>query len=431
MRIALLLLAWSCVGFAFAQEPKQKQEAKPTEGTFIVHEWGTFLSVQGSDGTTIGGMVESDEALPKFVAERGPEGWERAQTRNLRMMMSKMETPVTYFYTDRPRIVQFKASMPKGLLTHWYPTVNDMRPIWTKNEQLDPNEGSVIDWGSIRVEPIKSFNKERPMPKLPEVEEGNPWLAMRNTDSALVYLNSGRASPHPGIEAEKFLFYRGLGSFELPLHIQSSGKDPALQLRLQKSCCSDQLTGLFLVWVKDGRIRWAALQDKAMQASTAIDVERVLKEPVALDVGVPQVKEAMALKLTESGLYLKEAQAMVNHWERSYFRTDGLRALYILPRAQTDAHIPIKVEPKPTEMVRTMVGRVEIITPDTERYVLSALERLHGENQQLKTEAEKYLAGFGRFREAILRRVLQMNASADVKKTAEQMLSAQLTVSKK
>jgi hypothetical protein len=233
------------------------------------------------------------------------------------------------------------------------------------------------------------------------------------------------------VEAEKFLFYRGLGSFELPLHIQSSGKDSALQLRLQSPCCSERLTGLFLVWVKDQKIRWSALPDITLQKLTQIEVERVLNEPVALDSGVAQVKEAMAIKLTESGLYPKEAQAMVNHWERSYFRTDGLRVLYILPRAQTDGHIPIQVDPKPTAMVRTMVGRVEIITPDTERYVLAALERLHGDNQQLKAEAEKYLASFGRFREAILRRVLQMNASADVKKTAEQMLSAQLTVSKK
>jgi hypothetical protein len=254
---------------------------------------------------------------------------------------------------------------------------------------------------------------------------------MRNTDSALVYLNSGRASPHPAIEAEKFLFYRGLGAFELPLQIKSSGKDSALQLQLQSPCCSERLNGVFLVWVKDDRIRWAALPDIIMNKLNQIEVERALNEPAVLDVGVPQVKEAMALKLTESGLYPKEAQAMVNHWERGYFRTNGLRILYILPRAQTDAHIPIQVEPKPTAMVRTMVGRVEIITPDTERYVLAALERLHGDNIELKQYAEKYLAGFGRFREAVLRRVLQMNASADVKKTAEQILSAQLTVSKK
>jgi hypothetical protein len=431
MRFASLLLALGCAGLIFAQAPAPKQASPPADGTFIVHEWGTFLSVQGSDGTTVGGMVESDEALPKFVADRGPEGWERAQTRNLRMMMSKMETPVTYFYTDRPRIVHFRATMPKGLLTHWYPTVHDIRPIWTKNEQIDPQEGSLIDWGAIRVEPINSFNANKPMPKLPEVEKGNPWLAMRNTDSALVYLNTGRASPNPVVEAEKFLFYRGLGTFELPLHIQTSGKDSALQLRLQSPCCSQRLTGVFLVWVKDTKIRWAAMQDITMNNVNQTEVERLLNEPTALDVGVPQVKEAMALKLTESGLYPKEAQAMVNHWERSYFRTDGLRVLYILPRDQTDAHIPIQVEPTPTSMVRTMVGRVEIITPDTERYVLTALERLHGDNQELKEKAEKYLASFGRFREAILRRVLQMNASTEVKKTAEQMLSAQLTVSKK
>jgi hypothetical protein len=33
--------------------------------------------------------------------------------------MQKMETPVTYFYTDRPMTAFVKVDMPRGLLTHW------------------------------------------------------------------------------------------------------------------------------------------------------------------------------------------------------------------------------------------------------------------------------------------------------------------------
>src|SRR5205085_12568968 len=83
----------------------------------IVHEWGTFLSVQGSDGVTLGGMVDSEEVLPSFVEGRGLASWQRSR------IYSKMETPVTYFYTDRPRDVQVRIDMPKGILTHWYPNV--------------------------------------------------------------------------------------------------------------------------------------------------------------------------------------------------------------------------------------------------------------------------------------------------------------------
>src|SRR5947209_15414777 len=88
-------------------------------GKLVVHEWGTFLSVQGSDGGTLGGMVDSEEELPPFVRERDLGGWSRAY------LTQKMETPVTYFYTDRPRKVRFRVAMPKGLLTHWFPSVKE------------------------------------------------------------------------------------------------------------------------------------------------------------------------------------------------------------------------------------------------------------------------------------------------------------------
>src|SRR2546430_17487457 len=75
---------------ASAAPPKDKEH-------LVVHEWGTFLSVQGADGVTLGGMVDSEESLPTFLRERDLGGYSRAK------MYTKMETTVTYFYTDRRR----------------------------------------------------------------------------------------------------------------------------------------------------------------------------------------------------------------------------------------------------------------------------------------------------------------------------------------
>ena len=50
----------------------------PDKSSFIVHEWGTFLSVQGSDGVTLGGMVDNDEVLPAFVESRSIANWNRS-----------------------------------------------------------------------------------------------------------------------------------------------------------------------------------------------------------------------------------------------------------------------------------------------------------------------------------------------------------------
>src|SRR5436189_4508743 len=95
----LLLLAG--VGLALPKDEPQaapKEQIQPAEETpvevnpkLIVHEWGTFLSVQGSDGVTMGGMVASEESLPPFVESRTFPTWLRTQ------FISKMETPVTYF----------------------------------------------------------------------------------------------------------------------------------------------------------------------------------------------------------------------------------------------------------------------------------------------------------------------------------------------
>ena len=36
----------------------------------VVHEWGTFLSMNGSDGAVLDGMYHEEHALPGFVHAR-------------------------------------------------------------------------------------------------------------------------------------------------------------------------------------------------------------------------------------------------------------------------------------------------------------------------------------------------------------------------
>src|SRR5207244_2239666 len=39
-------------------------------GRFVVHEWGTFTSVQGADGVALEGLSREEESLPDFVYSR-------------------------------------------------------------------------------------------------------------------------------------------------------------------------------------------------------------------------------------------------------------------------------------------------------------------------------------------------------------------------
>jgi len=77
-----------------------------------VHEWGTFTSVAGEDGSGIEWDVlgcRSD--LPRFV---------NADGRNIKSSLSgtvRMETPVIYFYSPRDLDAHVKVSFPEGRMT--------------------------------------------------------------------------------------------------------------------------------------------------------------------------------------------------------------------------------------------------------------------------------------------------------------------------
>ena len=73
--------------------PTPVPEAKPAPD-LVIHEWGTFLGMSGSDGTTLDGMYHEEHALPAFVHARS-----RDQLR-LPFIFLKGETPVIYFYTE-------------------------------------------------------------------------------------------------------------------------------------------------------------------------------------------------------------------------------------------------------------------------------------------------------------------------------------------
>src|SRR5262245_6214747 len=62
---------------------------------FIVHEWGTNTIVVGSDGAMVRGLHHEEEDLPAFV-------YDRRSPSVARSVDVKMETPVAYFYSDKP-----------------------------------------------------------------------------------------------------------------------------------------------------------------------------------------------------------------------------------------------------------------------------------------------------------------------------------------
>jgi len=80
---------------------------------FTVHEWGTFTSVAGEDGSAIEwDALGGKDDLPGFVNDFGYRGfkWRLAGT-------VRMETPVMYFYSARELVAHVKVAFPLGLIT--------------------------------------------------------------------------------------------------------------------------------------------------------------------------------------------------------------------------------------------------------------------------------------------------------------------------
>jgi hypothetical protein len=333
--------------------------AGPGEQPLVVHEWGTFTSVSGSDGTPIlWNPLSGPTDLPSFVYRPDRRHPELALTKSSYRSTIRMETPVLYFYAEKETDVKVKVAFPKGAITEWYPKAASAWP-----------DG--IDWGRIRIRP--GAPEEFPR----EAEESHYYPA-RETDGAPLRVTS------PGIiQDEKFLFYRGVGSFALPIRItlandrvtlKNLGKDPVPAILFENR---NGRTGFRLL---------GALKDEVNVA------------PPELRTPASEAMAELERMLIRSGLYEKEARAMLKTWRESWFE-EGLRVFYLVPRAAADAILPLTLDPKPEDVVRVFVGRAELLTPEMETRMREIVKRVGGDYSQLWTAIQP----FGRFAQPLLR----------------------------
>lgn len=385
--------------------------AGPVPGKLVVHEWGTFTNFAGSDGAYLDyrPLVGSD--LPNFVLDRQKQNVLQKKvdllsfTKTALYTRSRMETPVTYFYTEVPMALKVRVDFPQGLLTEFYPPVVQMGPPSdSKNKDAKPAIGKgFLDWGQVTVFPPNQLEASRR--RIPAVETGNPYAAARETDSDIVW-----ASNVTGNYMEKFLFYRGVGNFELPLKMQSKGNAHFLITNVGK----EPIHGAFLVQVSEGKIRFTRVGNIEKQAQAILTGKTQSLD----DLG-----KAMAKDLVAEGLYEKEAVAMVNTWKSSWFGEEGTRLLYLLPQSFTDKELPLSIAPKPQKCVRVMVGRLETLTPEMEDRIHQLLGQLGAADCAQREEATRQLKLMGRFAEPALQRVSSEVRNSELRESAAMVLA--------
>lgn len=391
-----------------APEPPPVPQAEPpvkVADDLTVHEWGTFLAVSGSDGLSLDGLYHEEHALPGFVHARS-----RDQLRQQSIFV-KGETPVIYFYTATKRYVRVEVKFPRGLWTQWYPQAAFVGPTFSSRSTPESflRDGRIV-WSAGLIPASASETA----PALPETSADALWNFARDVDAA--YVQTGGAK---GVETERYLFYRGLGTTTLPVRMSSESGGTLSADRDE----ADGIRHVFVLRVERGKAAYA-YRPALEPGETAVGVIPSMDGALPLDQFADKLADDLAGRLVESGLYAKEARAMVETWKTSYFKTEGVRALFVLSQRWTDAFIPMKITPKPKDLVRVMVGRLELLTPEREQLTENAVRDLASADPARRLAAFNALGAEGRYVEPILRRVLASSRDERVKQTCRRLLMA-------
>jgi hypothetical protein len=341
-RVAVLGLIACCVaGVSTAAAP------------LVVHEWGTFTSFQDEDGATIAGINVDDEPVPWFVHRLGaaepfgtnnlPASWSQGAPRCHADVTVRLETPVLYFYPPAdwaaaPFDVQ--AAFVGGWLTEYFPAAKAEGAGFPA--ALDAQARGSLLWKQVRLDPDSKA--------LMHSTDWRVWTAPRQVGASVVFV------PGPG-EAEKYLFYRGVGHMDAPLTIRArrDGFDIALRGG------DPHLATLPRMWLievlPDGRVRYQALGAHG----DGIHAPAFPPVPAGMPSALPDLRREMTDALVAHGLFADEAAAMLETWKLSYFQSEGLRAFFVLPQSWTEARLPLSIS-TPSVVTRVMVGRIELVS---------------------------------------------------------------------
>jgi hypothetical protein len=354
------------------------------ENDLTVHEWGTFTSIAGPDGSSMNWLpLTGSTDLPSFVEhfrEVGFKGGLRGTTR--------METPVLYFYSPRETTVSVNVTFARGLITEWYPHADSANPALTNRDfsLFNIKSPGAIAWNSVHLEPQGSTD-------FPSDNSDNHYFAARNTSSTPLSVETLSGPQH-----EKFLFYRGVSAFSVPVDATVAA-DSTIHLQNQ---FADEIPAAILFEHRGAQLGYRILGPLRDQAAYAVP---------ELSASLDSLSTALEGILISQGLFPDEAHAMLETWKNSWFE-EGSRLIYIVPRRFIEAVLPLRIAPAPAATTRVFVGRLELITPATERAVESAFA----------TDDQATLAKYNRFLEPILSVMIQKSTDTARTKQLENYL---------
>lgn len=350
--------------------------AKNTEAVYAgltVHEWGTFTSVAGRGGQAVEwSPLTGSKDLPGFVEHFRDSGFKLGLRGTVRM-----ETPVLYFYDSREESVSVKVSFSKGVITEWYPhasRVESVANLFDGSLYQAHADGSVA-WDAVTISPTLRS-------EFPRQPQDSHYYAARMTSATPL-----RVKTSEGEQQEKFLFYRGVSTLRVPVSAKLTS-DGKVQIG---NNAEEEIPNAILFERRGDKVGYRI--GGAVAKETAFD-------PPELTGNVDDLGKELVGMLVAQGLYVDEAQAMVNTWRDSWFE-EGSRVIYILPEKFVNGILLLSIQPAPAQISRVFVGRLELVTPATEK----AVEAAFASHDQ--ATLEKY----GRFLEPILQTMMAKDSN--------------------
>jgi hypothetical protein len=293
----------------------------------VIHEWGTFTALQDDSGYAVSGINTDDEPVPIFVheiarvllirpTEASPSFFQGAPSCHPDVTM-RLETPVLYVHAPKAfrGPLDIKVEFHGGWLTQFFPNADADAPGLTEHRfgHLREDTVSRLGWTGVQVG-TKADG--------PNTEE-RVWLAPRRVNARTLTAASG--------ESEKFLFYRGVGHLDAPLRVSRDDGAGILEIASRDEDATS-LKALRRLWLVDIRPDGSA----AFRFLTAPEGRAVRTSPVFEEGDYSKrtadlLRGSMRRELISQGLFADEAEALLNTWELSYFKSAGLRVFYFAP----------------------------------------------------------------------------------------------------
>ncbi len=351
------------------------QRASP----LVVHEWGTITTRHAANGTPKGRLnrINRSEVLPGFVHRYAPATTRHDPEKSLDKspltpgrpdVTMRLETPVVYFYppAGSASLPPFDVSVTfrGGIVNEFYPRGETSVDVDVERVCAKMRAGLIKGWdgavlndyviGGLRWRGL-SLNDTVSIPRT----SSQVWLAPRRVRSTGVATAAG--------EGERYLFYRGVA--HLDALVQTKRSAGAVVLRAPRrlhwmDAPSMTIANLWLVDVRPDRLA-------AFRSYTGIEIR---KDAPSGDLqriplfatndytarGLTELRRTMKQALVAAGLLDDEAEAMLETWSESYFRTPGLRIFYMVPDEWLSYFLPLRIS-TPHELTRVLVGRIDLL----------------------------------------------------------------------